>query len=64
MAAKFGWCLRCIAAMLASLSLLKRAIMSNTNEKDVEMRENGEILEMKVALQLGRNLSELKHLAA
>ncbi|XVF26067.1 hypothetical protein REPUB_Repub13aG0268000 [Reevesia pubescens] len=44
--------------------LIEENIMSNTNEKDVERRENGEVLEMKVALQLGRSLSELKHLAA
>ncbi|XVE51082.1 hypothetical protein DITRI_Ditri02bG0010100 [Diplodiscus trichospermus] len=44
--------------------LLEESIMSNMEEKDVERRENGEILEMKVALQLGRSLSELKHLAA
>ncbi|XWS15557.1 hypothetical protein CRYUN_Cryun34aG0010500 [Craigia yunnanensis] len=44
--------------------LIEESIMSNTDEKDVERRENGEILEMKVALQLGRSLSELKHLAA
>ncbi|OMO76843.1 putative F-box protein [Corchorus capsularis] len=44
--------------------LVEESIMSNINEKDVERRENGEILEMKVALQLGRSLSELNHLAA
>ncbi|TYH13997.1 hypothetical protein ES288_A06G183600v1 [Gossypium darwinii] len=44
--------------------LIEENIMSNINEKDVERRENGEILEMKVALQLGRSLSELKQLAA
>ncbi|OMO64829.1 F-box protein [Corchorus olitorius] len=44
--------------------LVEESIMSNINEKDVERRENGEILEMKIALQLGRSLSELNHLAA
>ncbi|WRX25971.1 Petal formation-expressed - like 1 [Theobroma cacao] len=44
--------------------LIEESIMSNTDEREVERRENGEILEMKVALQLGRSLSELKNLAA
>ncbi|XP_022777422.1 probable F-box protein At4g22030 [Durio zibethinus] len=44
--------------------LIEESIMSNTNKKDVERRENGELLEMKVALQLGRSISELNHLAA
>lgn len=44
--------------------LIEESIMANMDEKDVERRENGEILEMKVALQLGRSLSELKHMAA
>ncbi|MBA0568896.1 hypothetical protein Golob_006362 [Gossypium lobatum] len=44
--------------------LIEENIMSNINEKDFERRENGEILEMKVALLLGRSLSELEQLAA
>ncbi|KAK8575434.1 hypothetical protein V6N13_033329 [Hibiscus sabdariffa] len=44
--------------------LIEENIMSNVSEKDVGRRENGEILEMKLALQLGRSLSELKQLAA
>ncbi|GMJ14575.1 F-Box/DUF295 Brassiceae-specific 27 [Hibiscus trionum] len=44
--------------------LIEETIMSNVSEKDVGRRENGEILEMKLALQLGRSLSELKQLAA
>ncbi|KAE8686381.1 putative F-box protein [Hibiscus syriacus] len=44
--------------------LIEENIMSNMSEKDVGRRENGEILEMKVALQLGRSLSELEQLAA
>ncbi|KAL4366730.1 hypothetical protein GQ457_05G030690 [Hibiscus cannabinus] len=43
---------------------IEENIMSNVSEKDVGRRENGEILEMKLALQLGRSLSELKQLAA
>ncbi|KAF3451740.1 hypothetical protein FNV43_RR07836 [Rhamnella rubrinervis] len=42
--------------------LMEETIESNLNEKDVERRENGEVFEMKVALQLGRSLSELQHL--
>ncbi|KAJ0082675.1 hypothetical protein Patl1_09975 [Pistacia atlantica] len=44
--------------------LMEETIESNIGERDVERRENGELLEMKVALQLGRSLSELRILAA
>ncbi|KAH7545719.1 hypothetical protein FEM48_Zijuj01G0123500 [Ziziphus jujuba var. spinosa] len=44
--------------------LMEETIESNLNEKDAGRRENGEVLEMKVALQLGRSLSELKHLSS
>ncbi|XP_002518451.2 probable F-box protein At4g22030 [Ricinus communis] len=44
--------------------LMEETIESNINERDVRRRENGEMLEMKVALQLGRSLSELRNLAA
>ena len=44
--------------------LMEETIESNLNERDVERRENGELFEMKVALQLGRSLSGLKNLAA
>ncbi|KAI7746805.1 hypothetical protein M8C21_007712, partial [Ambrosia artemisiifolia] len=40
------------------------SIESNLDERDVERRENGEVFEMKVALQLGRSLSELRDVAA
>lgn len=43
--------------------LMEETIEWNLNEEDVERRENGGVLEMKVALQLGRSLSELRHLA-
>ncbi|EEF43836.1 probable F-box protein At4g22030 [Ricinus communis] len=43
--------------------LMEETIESNVRERMVEGRENGELLEIKVALQLGRSLSELKHLA-
>ncbi|KAF5176937.1 F-box protein [Thalictrum thalictroides] len=46
-----------------SFQLLKESIESTLNEKEVERRENGEVFEMKVALQLGRSLSELRSLA-
>ncbi|XP_052203554.1 probable F-box protein At4g22030 [Diospyros lotus] len=42
--------------------LMEESIQSNLKE-EVERRENGELFEMKVALQLGRSLSELKDLA-
>ncbi|XP_059636172.1 probable F-box protein At4g22030 [Cornus florida] len=44
--------------------LMEESIESNLKERDVERRENGELFEMKVALQLGRSMSELKELAA
>lgn len=43
---------------------MEESIESNLMEEDVERRERGELLEMKVALQLGRSLSELRDLAA
>ncbi|KAH6831612.1 F-box protein with a domain protein [Perilla frutescens var. hirtella] len=43
--------------------LMEESIESNLKEDDLERRENGEMLEMKVALQLGRSLSELRNLA-
>ncbi|KAL1567755.1 putative F-box protein [Salvia divinorum] len=43
--------------------LMEESIESNLNEDDLERRENGEMVEMKVALQLGRSLSELRNLA-
>ncbi|XP_019170053.1 PREDICTED: probable F-box protein At4g22030 [Ipomoea nil] len=44
--------------------LVQDSIDSNIEEKDLQRRENGELFEMKVALKLGRSLSELKDLAA
>nr|GEY77051.1 probable F-box protein At4g22030 [Tanacetum cinerariifolium] len=44
--------------------MMEESIKSNLNERDVERRENGEVFEMKVALQLGRSLSELRDVAA
>ncbi|EHA8590024.1 putative F-box protein [Cocos nucifera] len=43
---------------------LEEAIESNLGEKEVENRENGEMLELKMALQLGRSVSELKSFAS
>ncbi|KAK3021732.1 hypothetical protein RJ639_046078 [Escallonia herrerae] len=43
--------------------LMEESIEANLKEREVERRENGELFEMKVALQLGRSLSELKDLA-
>ncbi|KAE9461663.1 hypothetical protein C3L33_06432, partial [Rhododendron williamsianum] len=43
--------------------LMQESIESNLKEREVERRENGELFEMKVALQLGRSLSELRDLA-
>ncbi|KAF7119379.1 hypothetical protein RHSIM_Rhsim13G0152500 [Rhododendron simsii] len=43
--------------------LMQESIESNLKEREVERRENGELFEMKVALELGRSLSELRDLA-
>ncbi|GLT29413.1 hypothetical protein SLA2020_042850 [Shorea laevis] len=44
-------------------SLVEETIESTLNESDVEKRENGELLELKLGLQLGRSLSQVKELA-
>ncbi|KAI3823859.1 hypothetical protein L1987_05304 [Smallanthus sonchifolius] len=44
--------------------MMEESIESNLKERDWESRENGELFEMKVALQLGRSLSELRDVAA
>ncbi|EEF43841.1 probable F-box protein At4g22030 [Ricinus communis] len=46
-----------------SFSLLEESIQSALEEKDLESREDGEIFEMRVALKLGRSLSELRDVA-
>ncbi|PON91254.1 Petal formation-expressed [Trema orientale] len=43
--------------------LLEEEIEAAVEEKDLEKRENVELFQMKVALQLGRNLPQLKELA-
>ncbi|XP_073110820.1 probable F-box protein At4g22030 [Elaeis guineensis] len=43
---------------------LQEEIESNLGERDLQKRENGELFEMKMALQLGRSLPELKDLAS
>ncbi|XP_043692705.1 probable F-box protein At4g22030 [Telopea speciosissima] len=43
--------------------LMEESIVSNLKEREEKKRENGELFEMKVALQLGRSLSELRDLA-
>ncbi|PPS13823.1 hypothetical protein GOBAR_AA06785 [Gossypium barbadense] len=42
---------------------MQESIESTLDESDVEKRENGELFEIKVALQLGRSLSELRDVA-
>ncbi|GKV15977.1 hypothetical protein SLEP1_g26697 [Rubroshorea leprosula] len=44
-------------------TLTEETIESTLGESDVERRENGELFQMKVGLQLGRSLSQLKELA-
>ncbi|XP_073281296.1 probable F-box protein At4g22030 [Primulina huaijiensis] len=43
--------------------MMEDTIAWNLREEDLERRENGEVLEMKVGLQLGRSLSQLRDLA-
>nr|POE95040.1 putative f-box protein [Quercus suber] len=43
--------------------LLEESIEATLEEKDLEKRENGELFEMKVAMKLGRSLSQLRELA-
>ncbi|KEH36884.1 F-box plant-like protein, putative [Medicago truncatula] len=45
-------------------NLIETSIDSTLGEKDLEKRENGELFEMKMALQLGRSVSELRELAS
>jgi hypothetical protein len=44
--------------------LLESSIETTLEEKDLERRENGELFEMKMALSLGRSVSELRELAS
>ncbi|KAL2520164.1 hypothetical protein Fot_24087 [Forsythia ovata] len=44
--------------------LMEESIESKLTENDMERRENGKLFEMKVALHLGRSLSQLKDLTA
>lgn len=46
------------------LKLLEETVDETLEEKDFEMRENGELFEMKMALMLGRNVSEMRELAS
>ncbi|KAI4295924.1 hypothetical protein L6164_035918 [Bauhinia variegata] len=43
--------------------LLETSIESTLEDQDLEVRENGEMFEMKVAMKLGRSLSQLRELA-
>ncbi|KAJ9169136.1 hypothetical protein P3X46_020598 [Hevea brasiliensis] len=44
-------------------SLVEESIESSLEETDIDRREDGEMFELKVALQLGRSMSELRDLA-
>ena len=44
--------------------LMEETIESNLKEEEADRRENGELLEVKVALQLGRSLSEPRDLVS
>ncbi|XP_029128167.1 probable F-box protein At4g22030 [Cajanus cajan] len=44
--------------------LLETSVESTLEEEDLERRENGEVFEMKMALKLGRSVSQLRELAS
>ncbi|KAK7363765.1 hypothetical protein VNO77_05922 [Canavalia gladiata] len=44
--------------------LLEETVEGAVEEKDFDRRENGELFEMKMALQLGRSVSQLRELAS
>ncbi|XP_059295019.1 probable F-box protein At4g22030 [Lycium ferocissimum] len=43
---------------------MQESIESNLTETEMDRRENGEVFELKLALKLGRSLSDLRNLAA
>ncbi|KAL2339205.1 hypothetical protein Fmac_013656 [Flemingia macrophylla] len=45
-------------------TLLEETINATLDEKNMDKRENGEVFEMKVAMKLGRSVSELRRLAS
>ncbi|KAJ8645816.1 hypothetical protein MRB53_007564 [Persea americana] len=45
-----------------SYRFLEERIESNLNERDFQKRENGELFEMKMAIELGRSIQELRDL--
>ncbi|XP_062086839.1 probable F-box protein At4g22030 [Humulus lupulus] len=47
-----------------AFKLMEDEIKATIAEEDFEKRENGELFQMKLALQLGRSLSQLKELSA
>ncbi|RDX57744.1 putative F-box protein, partial [Mucuna pruriens] len=51
-------------ANVGFFKLMEESIELNVNEKDPHKRENGELFEIKVALQLSRSPSELRQFAA
>ncbi|KAK6917764.1 Petal formation-expressed [Dillenia turbinata] len=63
-----GWQVGMVFEMYRSnagfFTLMEETITSNLEEEDPERRENGEVFEMKVALRLGRSLSDLRNLAS
>ncbi|KAI9124080.1 hypothetical protein K1719_005380 [Acacia pycnantha] len=47
-----------------SLKRMEESIEQNMKEQEFDSRENGQLLEIKLALQLGRSVSELRQFAA
>ncbi|XP_073299960.1 probable F-box protein At4g22030 [Primulina huaijiensis] len=62
-----GWQVGMVFEMYRSnagfFKLVEESIESNLREADLERRENGELFETKVCLQLGRSFSQLRDLA-
>nr|TKS05075.1 hypothetical protein D5086_0000136820 [Populus alba] len=55
--------LKCTETVLDSLHLWEESIETSIQQRDFEKSEDGEMLEMNVALKLGRSLSQLRDLA-
>ncbi|XP_057757689.1 probable F-box protein At4g22030 [Arachis stenosperma] len=51
-------------SLIGFFKLMEESIQQNLREKDLHRRENGELFEIKVALQLGKSLEELRQFSS
>lgn len=61
---QFGMVFEMYRANSGFFKFMEESIEQNVNEQDTDRRENGELFELKVALQLGRSVSELRQFSA